>query len=1053
MAGGLRSNTATILATVAFLTMNASCQSPPYACTQSATFITGSSAQLNGMAVANGLTSVAWFEWGVRGSYNQQTSPVDVGMGNSLVRVTAIVSTLTNAGIYQFRLVVSNAAAVRFGAIQLFTTGRRFVSWFGNQTFTTPGPGLSNIVSVAAGELFSLVLTADGSVKSLSTAQLIATNAVAISAGQTHGIALLADGTVTAWGDNRNGQTNVPAALTNVVMAVAGQDHNLALKSDGTVATWGSYTAFSPSSPAFVPSGLSNVVSISGGVAHSVALKADGTVTAWGSDYYGQLDIPPGLTNVVAIAAAAYVTFALRTDGTLVGWGQNSPSQPQASNLVAISAAASDISTLGLREDGTLLPWGGTAVPPNGLSNVVAVACAPSKGYALGPNLPPTAQGQLISGTANAQTVIVLHGADLNGDILSFRITALPQTGSLYQYADGLPGDPITTANTPVADSAGRVMFAPEPDSFGEPYASFNFIATDGELDSPPATMTISIVGRPYAVTQPATWGGMSNVVLNGMGVPNGLPAIAWFEWGPRGSFDHVSPPQSVGSGSSVLHLSVPIGTVASGIVYQSRLVVSNIAAITFGAPRLFGFHGSGKVAAWGANSSRQTTVPVGLSNVVSIAAGGGFHTLALRSDGKVVAWGADSSGQTNVPVGLSNVVAVGAGGSHSLALKSDGTVVAWGLNLYGQTNVPSGLTNVIAITGGGDQSLALKADGTVTAWGANHDGEATVPAGLSNVVAVAGGWHHSLALKADGTVVGWGDTRQGKTSNPAGLSNAVAIASAGGDFNLALTADGRVVAWGDNSYGQTNVPAVLSNVVAVATGSEHSLALLDSGTVVAWGDNTYHQGTVPVGLTNVTGLAGAFTHSVAIADNLPPTVLARAASGYPNHDLIAQLVGSDPNGDLVLFRIASLPTAGMLYQFAGGNRGPVIASVGETITDPLGRVIFAPATNALGAPHATFTYLANDGELDSAPASVSIYITLPLAPQLSAGGALWSPTTGFQLNFSGNTSATYRVWASSDLVDWTPLGAATATSNGWLQFLDLDSTNLPLRFYRAGAP
>ena len=74
-------------------------------------------------------------------------------------------------------------------------------------------------------------------------------------------------------------------------------------------------------------------------------------------------------------------------------------------------------------------------------------------------------------------------------------------------------------------------------------------------------------------------------------------------------------------------------------------------------------------------------------------------------------------------------MVAIAGGGDHSLALKSDGTVWAWGWNGYGQlgdgsttnrlTPVPvSGLTGVVAIAGGDYHSLALKSDGTVWAWG-----------------------------------------------------------------------------------------------------------------------------------------------------------------------------------------------------------------------------------------------------------------------------------------------------------------------------------------------
>ena len=48
-------------------------------------------------------------------------------------------------------------------------------------------------------------------------------------------MALKADGTVVAWGDNGEGQADVPAGLTDVIAIAAGLSHSVALKSDGTV--------------------------------------------------------------------------------------------------------------------------------------------------------------------------------------------------------------------------------------------------------------------------------------------------------------------------------------------------------------------------------------------------------------------------------------------------------------------------------------------------------------------------------------------------------------------------------------------------------------------------------------------------------------------------------------------------------------------------------------------------------------------------------------------------------------------------------------------------
>src|SRR5947209_2585723 len=95
---------------------------------------------------------------------------------------------------------------------------------------------------------------------------------------------------VVAWGDNSQGQTNVPPGLTNVIAISGGGLHNLVLKSDGTVVAWG-YNCCGQTN---VSPGLSNVIAIAAGTAHSVALKSDGTVVAWGDGGSGQTDIPPG---------------------------------------------------------------------------------------------------------------------------------------------------------------------------------------------------------------------------------------------------------------------------------------------------------------------------------------------------------------------------------------------------------------------------------------------------------------------------------------------------------------------------------------------------------------------------------------------------------------------------------------------------------------------------------------------------------------------------------------------------------------------------------------
>src|SRR5436190_1375046 len=94
----------------------------------------------------------------------------------------------------------------------------------------------------------------------------------------------------------------------------------------------------------------------------------------------------------------------------------------------------------------------------------------------------------------------------------------------------------------------------------------------------------------------------------------------------------------------------------------------------------------------------------------------------AAAGQPRIFAWGDNSTGQTNVPPGLTNLVAIAAGYYHGLALRSNGTVIAWGDNTQGQTNNQSSLTNVIAIDAGAYHSLALRSNSTVYAWGLNNN-------------------------------------------------------------------------------------------------------------------------------------------------------------------------------------------------------------------------------------------------------------------------------------------------------------------------------------------
>jgi len=182
------------------------------------------------------------------------------------------------------------------------------------------------------------------------------------------------------------------------------------------------------------------------------------------------------------------------------------------------------------------------------------------------------------------------------------------------------------------------------------------------------------------------------------------------------------------------------------------------VAAAT-GVDHLLALKDDGTLWAWGRNNNQclgqgqgnitqqNSPVRVGTDSNWKAIAVGDNHCMALKTDGTLYTWGSGSDGRlgqgNNTTLGVPTRVltatdtwkTMAGGGTHSIAIKTDGTVWCWGAGSYGQigdnatssrntpTKVTTDYTDWVACSAG-QHSGALRANGSVWCWGYNSAGQ-----------------------------------------------------------------------------------------------------------------------------------------------------------------------------------------------------------------------------------------------------------------------------------------------------------------------------------------
>jgi alpha-tubulin suppressor-like RCC1 family protein len=220
-----------------------------------------------------------------------------------------------------------------------------------------------------------------------------------------------------------------------------------------------------------------------------------------------------------------------------------------------------------------------------------------------------------------------------------------------------------------------------------------------------------------------------------------------------------------------------------NGVVYDFYDIF--VPAEIFRQPSLWNW-GYNDYGALGVNNTTTRSTPVttllGGTNWKSIA-GGGYHTVALKTDGTLWSWGYNGDGELGInditsrstPVttllGGNNWKSI-SGGFHTVALKTDGSLWSWGRNDNGRLGINDttdrntpvttllGGTNWKSIACGFRHTVALKTDGTLWNWGRNSSGQlgindttdrstpVTTLYGRNNWKSIACAFRHTVAIQ-----------------------------------------------------------------------------------------------------------------------------------------------------------------------------------------------------------------------------------------------------------------------------------------------------------------
>jgi YVTN family beta-propeller protein len=146
-----------------FTTLAATLNTPDVVST-AASNITHTTAALNGTINPNGLSSVAWFEWGTSDAYGTATPAQSVGAGSMATPINQTISGLLVGVIYHYRIVGQNSDGTAAGDDQSFTPIP-----YQAQAYLPNSGGTVSVVDLSTNNITKTITVGDNPVAAVAT--------------------------------------------------------------------------------------------------------------------------------------------------------------------------------------------------------------------------------------------------------------------------------------------------------------------------------------------------------------------------------------------------------------------------------------------------------------------------------------------------------------------------------------------------------------------------------------------------------------------------------------------------------------------------------------------------------------------------------------------------------------------------------------------------------------------------------------------------------------------------------------------------------------------